>query len=114
MLIKYTSSKVNGGMGHQPVYKHYEDGRIEELSPLPSRKINDHSPDFNYSYSGSGPAQLALGILLDATGDPEVSLNLYQWFKDDFISKLGESWEIKVIDILDWLKKVISPIGLLG
>ena len=36
------------------------------LSPLKSQSIVNHSPDgFNWGYLGSGPAQLALAILLE-------------------------------------------------
>jgi len=35
------------------------------LNPAASKKIANHSPDgFNWSYSGSGPAQLALAVCM--------------------------------------------------
>jgi len=38
-----------------------------ELDPRPSLQLRKHSPDgFEWSYGGSGPAQLALAILLHA------------------------------------------------
>jgi hypothetical protein len=49
------------------------------LSPIPSQKIINHSPDgFNWGYGG--PAQLALAILLDYYGDVD-ERRLYQSFK---------------------------------
>lgn len=46
------------------------DGRW--LDPKPSQKIYNHSPDgFNWGYGGSGPAQLALAIVLKLTGKPD-------------------------------------------
>ncbi len=40
----------------------------EILRPLKSQQILNHSPDgFAWGYSGSGPAQLALAILLEYT-----------------------------------------------
>ena len=37
------------------------------LNPEPSQELWNHSPDgFNWGYGGSGPAQLALALLLDA------------------------------------------------
>ncbi|GAI22752.1 unnamed protein product, partial [marine sediment metagenome] len=48
---------------------------VRELLPDASQKICDHSPDgFNWGYAGSGPAQLALAILLDVTEDQDFSL----------------------------------------
>lgn len=41
----------------------------EWLDPKPSQKIWNHSPDgYNWGYGGSGPAQLALAIMLLLTG----------------------------------------------
>lgn len=41
-----------------------------------------HSPDvFEWSYGGSGPAQLALAILADHLNDDEQAMNLYHRFK---------------------------------
>ena len=42
---------------------------------------------FNWGYGGSGPAQLALAILLRAT-DHETAVAYYQAFKWDVIAKL--------------------------
>lgn len=64
-----------------------EDNETRKLDPKPSQKINNHSPDgFSWGYGGSGPAQLALAILLDAY-DEELAKNLYQDFKWDVIAR---------------------------
>lgn len=43
--------------------------RQTKLDPRRSQKLWNHSPDgFEWGYGGSGPAQLALAILLDALG----------------------------------------------
>jgi hypothetical protein len=48
------------------------------LDPRPSQKYHNHSPDgFNWGYAGSGPAQLALAIMLKLTGKSDG----YQEFK---------------------------------
>lgn len=53
----------------------------EYLSPSASQKICNHSPDgFNWGYGGSGPAQLALAILLKYL-PVEESCNIYHAFK---------------------------------
>ncbi len=55
------------------------------LDPIPSQKYCNHSPDgFNWSYGGSGPAQLALAIVLQITGKADG----YQEFKWNVIADL--------------------------
>lgn len=71
------------------IYKGYQDtGSLvvtkdgKALSPKPSQKLFDHSPDgFQWGYGGSGPAQLALALLLDVIGDGGLSVRLHQDFK---------------------------------
>jgi hypothetical protein len=66
----------------------------EYLDPAPSQKEWNHSPDgFNWGYGGSGPAQLALAVILKITGKPDN----YQHFKWNVISKLpfGKDFEIE-------------------
>ena len=102
-------------MGGFPVYigRKDENGKvlsIEELSPVPSQAIQNHSPDgFNWGYCGSGPAQCALGILLDVTGDRNRALNLYQQFKEQVIAHIRETSAMKVeieeSSILKWLNE---------
>ena len=46
------------------------------------RDLRCHSPaEFEWSYGGSGPAQLALAILADHLDNDQEALNLYQRFK---------------------------------
>jgi len=57
------------------------------LSPKRSQKVWNHSPDgFNWGYGGSGPAQLALAIMLELTGKPDG----YQDFKWKVIAGLPQ------------------------
>ena len=59
----------------------------EFLSPVPSQHCYNHSPDgFNWGYGGSGPAQLALAIILKLTGKPDG----YQQFKREVIAKIPQ------------------------
>lgn len=59
-----------------------------QLSPRRSQEIYNHSPDgFNWGYGGSGPAQLALAIVLELTD----SQKGYQQFKWDVIAKLPQT-----------------------
>jgi hypothetical protein len=55
------------------------------IDPAPSQKVYNHSPDgFNHGYCGSGPAQLALAIVLKLTGISDG----YKDFKNDVIVKI--------------------------
>lgn len=65
------------------------------LDPRQGQKIHNHSPDgFNWGYEGSGPAQLALSIMLKLFG----SYNHYQELKRQIISLLpqGKDFHIKL------------------
>lgn len=64
----------------------------KELFPERSQKVFNHSPNgFNWSYSGSGCAQLALAICLEICSKEKEALFLYQIFKEDIISDLPSS-----------------------
>ena len=81
-----------------------EGGVSADLSSEPSQDVVNHSPDgFNWGYSGSGPAQLALGLLLDVTNDRDIASRYYQLFKSDNVAHFGEKWEISEVAIRRWL-----------
>lgn len=74
------------------------------LMPDASLKIRRHSPDgFNWGYQGSGPAQLALALLLDALGSAKMAQRLYQQFKREVVSLWGDEWSIDSKAILGWI-----------
>lgn len=80
-------------------------GGKRPLSPKPSLKLRNHSPDgFNWGYGGSGPAQLALAILLDWCADEETAMNHYQKFKFKFVAGWGDKWSITADEISEWIK----------
>jgi hypothetical protein len=62
----------------------------ERLTPERSLELVNHSPSgFEWGYGGSsGPAQLALALLLDYTGDEAFALSHYQAFKTEVVSQL--------------------------
>ena len=62
------------------------------LDPAPSLKYHNHSPDlYNWGYGGSGPAQLALAIMLEITGKADG----YQEFKWNVIAGLPQGKDIE-------------------
>jgi hypothetical protein len=59
--------------------------------------LRSHSPTgFAWGYSGSGPAQLALALLMDATGDEELALAHYQEFKRQQVAGWPDEWSMTV------------------
>jgi hypothetical protein len=61
----------------------------EQLTPERSLELANHSPSgFSWGYAGSGPAQLALALLLDYTDDEDVALEEYMAFKTEVVSQL--------------------------
>jgi len=73
----------------------YLDGK--QLNPTRSQQKYNHSPDgFNWGYEGSGPAQLALAIIIELTGQA----GGYQEFKRNVIAKIPQG---KDFEILFWL-----------
>jgi Family of unknown function (DUF6166) len=67
------------------------------LSPTASQKVWNHSPDgFEWGYCGSGPAQLALALLMDAGLDDETACQCHQEFKRRVVAgwKIGCAWSM--------------------
>lgn len=77
--------------GEWSTRKIWLDGK--ELRPERSQKVHNHSPDgFSWGYGGSGPAQLALAIVLELTGKKDG----YQEFKWNFVAGLPqEDFEVE-------------------
>jgi len=74
------------------------------LNPLPSQLVWNHSPDgFNWGYGGSGPAQLALAILMAAGIESEIAVKFHQNFKWDHVSQWHGNFEIE-IDVEAWIR----------
>ena len=75
------------------------------LDVKPSLAIVNHSPTgFNWGYNGSGPAQLALAILLELTDDATLSQRHYQRFKSEVIAHMPDKWQMPENKVWDWLK----------
>jgi hypothetical protein len=69
----------------------------KHLNPVPSQKVWNHSPSgFNWSYGGSGPAQLSLAILLKFYPKEE-AVTLHQEFKRRHIATLpAEDFDVEI------------------
>ena len=88
-------------------------GQVLVVTETPARRLNprhdlqNHSPTgFAWGYGGSGPAQLALAILADATGSDELALRYYQTFKFQKIAALDRgAWEIDSAEVTAWVEQ---------
>ena len=77
----------------------------QALKPEPSQELWNHSPDgFEWGHKGSGPAQLALAILLDYLKNKKVAVKLHQLFKGDYVAGFDrEGWTLSVDDLEIWI-----------
>lgn len=82
------------------LYVNVDPGKPGEGYELPQRQdVRNHSPTgFEWGYGGSGPAQLALAIVLDHLGNPEDTTEaqrLYMPFKHKVVARLERSaWDL--------------------
>jgi hypothetical protein len=81
------------------------------LDPARSLKVRRHSPTgFEWGYEGSGPAQLALALLLEEIATWRAQ-KLYQQFKSEVVSGLAhEGWELTGEAIRRWVLTQAPPI----
>lgn len=84
----------------------------ERLHPVdPRLDLRNHSPTgFEWGYHGSGPAQLALALCADATGDDRLALSIYQQFKRQIIAGLPrDSWDLDKSVIAEFARLLRDP-----
>ena len=93
----------HGGFGSRRV--HIYDG--QKMTELPLRlDLRNHSPcGFEWGYGGSGPAQLALALLVAACEDGREAGECYQQFKEDVVCRIPQQmgWILSDEAILRWL-----------
>ena len=98
----YEGIPMRVGMGGYLVLKNGE-----TLMPDKSQAIVNHSPDgFMWGYQGSGPAQLALALLMEEGYDPAYQIPPYQDFKRHVIANLplDARWEMTSEDIAVYMR----------
>lgn len=98
-LFDHSSRTYKGGYAVYVGYEETDDNplNMEQLSPARSQSLVNHSPNgFNWGYSGSGPAQCALGILLDVTDNEDIALRWYQDFKSEVIAHIPTDKKIQM------------------
>lgn len=101
----YTGKRLRTGEAVVHVIQENGDSRLLPLG----LEVFNHSPTgFEWGYSGSGPAQLALALLLDVINDKATAIQLHQEFKRKHISTLSRhrEWRMTEKDIL----KAVYPL----
>jgi hypothetical protein len=80
----------------------------------PSEKESqDHLAGGLPNYGGSGPAQLALALLADATGKDRLAVSLHQDFKFKFVGRLPrEGFEMTAEEIEKWAADAAAKLDL--
>ena len=82
----------------------YLDNRV--LDPSRSQQVYNHSPNgFSWGYGGSGPAQLALALLLEAGASEMEAQKKYQEFKWEVIATMPDQTKFSMPgkQVIDWL-----------
>jgi hypothetical protein len=54
---------------------------------------------FEWTYEGSGPAQLSLALLADHLGDDRAALDAYERFMREVVAHLDNAWRLTSTDI---------------
>jgi len=78
------------------------DGQVRFLNPR--NDLMNHSPDgLSWGYAGSGPAQLALALLMEILNDWERVQPIYQRFKEHFVARIPQhtNWTADGADVLE-------------
>ena len=74
----------------------------------PRLDLVNHSPaGLAWGYFGSGPSQLSLALLADATGHDALALRLHQQFKEEVVAQWSweSGWQITRREILNWTRE---------
>ncbi len=106
----YRGERLNDGTSRVWVETKRPGGtdRTEFKPPASVRAQN--AIGFAWGYSGSGPTQLALALLMDALSDRELALRHYLDFKRTHVAGWGDRWSITADEIrLFVLKNATTP-----
>ena len=98
----YTGSRTGQGAASEVVVE-VVDGGATRL--LPSRlDLREHSVNLEWGYGMGGPAQLALAILADATGNDSYAERHHHWFKQAVVMRLPwDGWELPEERVWEWI-----------
>lgn len=108
----YRGRRIGGRCIVQVLQNGTSIGRLD-----PRLDLRNHSPTgFEWGYSGSGPAQLALALCVAVTGKEWLSLRYYQAFKRRIVAGLPrDGWELPSNTIaLEMMRLVLAAAAELG
>lgn len=107
MAIERVYYGERGADGACRVY-YIDDKRERTVLPLRLDLENKSPTGFGWGYAGSGPAQLALALLANATGDDARAIASYQAFKFRFVVGLRqfEPWAVSRDTVLLMLSAI--------
>jgi hypothetical protein len=95
-LKTYTAYRLPGeeGTAGPGLVNVHQEGR--EPRPLdPRHDLRLHADGFHWGFAGSGPAQLALALAADVTGDDERAQAVYQKLKFRLVGRLpADGWAL--------------------
>ena len=107
--------------GYRRMHLSYEGKPISQkcvvtVSARPLRQRHDirrHSDGFEWGYSGSGPAQLALALVADCCGRKYAIPAIYQRVKAILVADLPhDGWSLAQEQIEDAVDKAMQKVGL--
>jgi hypothetical protein len=106
----YTGTRDPLEGGPAPVYSVDEwPGGARRKALNPRHDLRNHSPDgFQWGYGGSGPAQLALALVADATGDDALAQRVYQTFKFNVVATLPAKWTLTAEAVRAAVEKIAA------
>lgn len=109
-MRRWDAKRVGTGFAGVELTEHNA-GKFHVVMPRDSQSVRNHSPDgFEMGYAGSGPAQLALAILLRYfRGEVGAALVLYQDFKFEFVTSAPrDGFSISELEIDAWIENLPS------
>jgi len=79
------------------------EGNPRALSLQAAHAVRQVSPCFGWGVEDENSLQLAIALLIDVSGDPDVALRWCEAFASTYVARLPQIWTVPEIDIALWL-----------
>jgi hypothetical protein len=94
-----------GAAGGGLVTVHQEGRPPRSLDPRLDLRM--HSDALNWGYGGAGPAQLALALAADVTGDDDLARSVYQKLKFKLVNRLpADGWTLSELQLREAIRQI--------